>query len=205
MIDKRAVTNEPINELLAKRWSPRAFDPEKMVSRKDIISICEAGRWAPSSMGDEPWRYIVWDKFHDEENWQKAFDCLVEWNKGWAKNAPVLLASFADHKFRYKGKHNRHAQHDTGAASENICLQATSLGLMAHQMGGFDADLLKKVFNVPNDLIPMSMIAIGYQAEIEVLDEKYRDDELADRNRRPIGITFFDSEWEKPIIEDIAE
>ncbi len=204
MIKKKAITNEPINSLIAERWSPRAFAPDKKVKRNDIISLCEAGRWAPSSFGDEPWRYLVWDKNHDKANWQKAFDCLVEWNQGWVKNAPVLLASFAAHTFKKNGKPNRHGEHDTGAASENICLQATALGLMAHQMGGYDAEKLKKEFNVPEEYTPMSMIAIGYQGEIEELDSQYQKDEKAERFRRPLGTTFFDSEWENPVIKDIA-
>jgi nitroreductase len=181
-----------------------AFDINRRVSREQIISICEAGRWAPSCFGDEPWRYLVWDKYHDEDAYNRAFGCLVEWNQRWVKTAPVLMASIADNQFRKNGDANRWAQHDTGAASENICLQATALGLKAHQMGGYDAEKLKKEFNIPERFTPMAMIAIGYQAEESVLDEDHRKEEQKDRFRRPLGITFFDSQWEKPITGDIA-
>lgn len=204
MIKKTAITNEPIHEIIASRWSPRAFNPHKTVSREQIISICEAGRWAPSSYGDEPWRFMVWDKNHDEENWNKAFECLGEWNQKWAKNAPVLIASFAVHTFQKNGKPNRHGEYDTGAAAENICLQATALGLMAHQMGGYDSDKLKKEFNIPEEFTSMSMIAVGEQGELEHIDEDYHAAEKAKRYRKPLGITFFDSQWENPIIKDIA-
>jgi nitroreductase len=204
MIHKKAYTNAPLHELLATRWSPRAFDPKKRVSREQIISLCEAARWAPSSYNDQPWKYIIWDRYHDEENWQKAFDCLGDWNKGWVKNAPVLIVAISRHYFKYNGEDNKHGEYDTGAASENLCLQATALGLMAHQMAGFNAEKLKETFGIPDELTPKAMIAAGYQTDESILKDDYVKDEKSDREREPLGVSFFDSAWEKPIIEDIA-
>lgn len=204
MIEKHAKVSDKVDKLIQNRWSPRAFDINKRVSREDVLSLCEAGQWAMSSMNEQPWKYLVFDKFHNEENYLKALECLVPWNQGWAKSAPILLASLAKEKFDYKGKPNRHHQHDTGAASALICLQATSLGLQAHQMGGFDSDKLIETFNIPEGYVPMSMIAIGYQAQDEAaIDETYHKDELAERTRKPLGLNFFDGQWEKPIIEDM--
>ena len=205
MINKRAYTNAPLHELIASRWSPRAFDPKKQVSREQVISLCEAARWAPSSMNDQPWRYMVWDKFHDEENWNKAFNSLVAWNGGWVKNAPVLMVALRRNYFKYNGKPNKHCEYDTGAASQNVCLQATAMGLMAHQMAGFKAEKLKEAFKIPDEWKPMAMIAAGFQADENILEDDYAEDEKAERVREPLGVSFFDSEWEKPIIEDIAD
>ncbi|MFH1051792.1 MAG: nitroreductase family protein [bacterium] len=195
MLEKRALTETKLDEIISKRWSCRAFNTNKKVSREQIISLCEAGRWAPSCFGDEPWRFIVFDKNSDETAYNKALYSLGEWNQKWAKNAPVLIFSFADTKFRKTGKPNRWAQYDTGAASENICLQAVSLGLMAHQMGGFDEEKVMKDFNIPENFIPMSVIAIGYQSEPEILEEEFKTLEIKERFRRPIGDTFFLSEF----------
>lgn len=199
MLEKKALVSVKINDIASKRWSCRAFDPEKPVKRQSIKSLCEAGRWAPSCFGDEPWRFLVFDKNNDKALWEKAFNSLDPWNQGWAKNAPVLLAVFADDKFRKTGKPNRWGQFDAGAACMNIYLQAVDIGLMSHPMGGFDADKLKKDFDVPDNFDAMAMIAVGYQAEPDSLDEEYYDSEVAERFRRPIGTTFFDGEWEKPI------
>ncbi|MCO5252448.1 MAG: nitroreductase family protein [Candidatus Kapabacteria bacterium] len=204
MIIKRAVTSEPINEVIKNRWSPRAFDRNRRVSREMLVSICEAARWAPSCFNDQPYRYIVWDYHHNKSAFDRAFNCLGEWNQKWVQTAPVLFVALADSIFRKTGKDNRWAQYDTGAASMNICLQATSLGLMAHQMGGFEGDKLKKEFGIDQRFTPMAMIAVGYQAEIEVLDESYHKDELKARERIPLGRNFFDSEWEVPILKDFA-
>ena len=59
MLNKPAVTGPPIHDLLASRWSPRAFDAAKGVSRDQALALVEAARWAPSCFGDEPWRVIV--------------------------------------------------------------------------------------------------------------------------------------------------
>jgi nitroreductase len=204
-MEKNAITSVSIDPLLAKRWSLRAFDSEKPVSREHVISICEAGRWAPSCFGDEPWRFIVWDKNYDIEKYEKAFRCLGEWNQRWAKNAPVLILACADTKFRRNRESNRWAQFDSGAACENIYLQAFALGLAAHPMGGFDENMIKGIFEIPDDFIPMAMIAVGYQTDFTVLEEEFQKSELAERFRRPIGTTFFDSAWDKPILENPKE
>ena len=107
MKDKLAITDSKLAEILAKRWSPRAFDKKRTVGREDILSVCEAGRWAPSCFGDEPWRFMVFDRNHDEEAYNRAMACLGEWNQGWAENAPVLLFGLSSEVFRKNGEANR--------------------------------------------------------------------------------------------------
>lgn len=200
MNSRNAITSEPINELLSKRWSSRAYDKNKPVSRKDIISICEAGRWAPSCFGDEPWRFMVWDIFHDKKSYLKAFSSIGGWNRRWVRNAPVIILSLSDNIFRKNNEFNRWGQHDTGLATQNIILQSFSLGLIAHPLGGFDKNKVKKDFNIPERFEAMAFIAIGYPAENNVLDPDHLKDETKPRFRKPLGDNFFDGKWEKPII-----
>jgi nitroreductase len=190
MLEKKAITSGEIDELIARRWSPRAYDSSKPVTKQQILSLCEAARWAPSCFNDQPYIIMVWNKNEDQESWQKAFDCLVKFNQDWVKNAPVLVAAFASDKFRRDGSPNRWGQYDTGAAMENFCLQAVSLGLIAHQMGGFDADKLKEVFSVPEEYTPMSMTAIGYQADPKILNDDLLKQENDERYRREFDVTF---------------
>lgn len=195
MLEKKAVTSVPIHDLMARHWSSRAYDAAKPVSREQLIALLEAGRWAPSCNGDEPWRYLVWDRARDSAGWQKAFDCLKPGNQAWCKNVPVLMLSCAGSVFSFNGNPNRWTQHDTGMASLSIALQAVALGLIAHQMGGFDADKARATFNIPAEYTPMAMIAVGYQAAPEVLDEETRKKELVPRKRRPLTECFFEGGW----------
>src|SRR6185295_7860289 len=160
-------------------------------TRDQLIALIEAARWAPSCFGDEPWRYLVWDKSTDLPGWQAAFDCLVAGNQTWVTNAPVLMLSCANSVFAHNGKPNRWGQHDTGMASLSLCLQAVALGLAAHQMGGFDAEQARTAFAIPAGYTPMAMIAIGYQADPDFLPDAVKEKELAPRKRKPLEEHFF--------------
>lgn len=196
---KPASTRVKIHELIQTRWSPRAFDPDKPVSRDDLLVLLEAARWAASCFNDQPWRFVVCDKGTDEVAWQQAFGTLVEKNRQWAKNAPLLILSVAMEHFNHNGKPNRWAMYDTGAASANLCLQATALGLVVHQMGGFDVDLAREVFQLPTNFQPMAMMAVGYQADVGVLDDDFKAAELAERARVALNERFYAGSWGKGI------
>ncbi len=195
---KPAVTQAPIHDILANRWSGRAYDNTRPVSRAQTLSLLEAARWAPSCYGDQPWRFVVWNKNEDNTGWQMAFDTLAPGNQGWVKDAQLLVLSCADTVFTHNGHPNRHAQYDTGAAAENLCLQAEALGLMAHQMGGFDAEKMRAAAAVPAQFTLMAMISIGYPADPASFSAEVAQREMAERKRRELGELFFAGTWGKP-------
>lgn len=201
MAEKPAITQEPIHDIIARRWSPRAFDESKPIPPQSIISLCEAARWSPSCYGDEPWRYLVWDKITDPTAWHRAYSCLAESNQVWVKRAPLLMLSVAQTLRRKDSQPNRFAQHDTGMASMAITLQAVALGLAAHQMGGFDSTKIRIAFSIPEEYECMAMFAIGYPAKAEILEGSLLERELAPRARRPLGEQFFAGEWGKGIVK----
>ncbi|MDF0378410.1 nitroreductase family protein [Methylophilus sp. YYY-1] len=199
-MQKPAITQQPIHDLIANRWSGRAYDASQGVSQEQVISLLEAARWAPSCFGDQPWRYVVCNKADNLQAWQEAFDCLVPGNQSWAVNAPVLLLICADTLFSHNDKPNKWAPYDTGAATENLCLQATALGLMAHQMGGFDADKARATFNVPERYQILAMVTVGYQADVESLTGETKERETAARSRKPLNELFFNGQWDQSIV-----
>jgi nitroreductase len=199
MQHKPANTRAKIHELIQTRWSPRAIDPDKPVNHDDLLALLEAARWAASCFNDQPWRFVVCDKTTDEAAWQQAYRTLVEKNRRWAMNAPLLILSVAMEHFKHNGKPNRWAMYDTGAASASLCIQATTLGLIVHQMGGFDADLAREVFQLPTNCQPMAIMAVGYQANIDVLDEDFKSAELAERARAALDERFYAGTWGKGI------
>lgn len=197
---KPAICQVEIQETIKNRWSARAYDASKPVTNAQVIALLEAARWAPSCFGDQPWRFIVWDKNTNKNAWQQAFECIVPNNQVWAKDAPVLMLACAHTLFAHNSAPNRWSQYDTGAAAENLCLQAAHMGLMVHQMGGFNADLAREEFNIPVDVTPMAMLAVGYQGDANSLPEALKERELAPRKRRPLGELFFNGVWDTPII-----
>jgi nitroreductase len=197
---KPVTTQAPVHDIIANRWSPRAYDASKPVSQAQIISMLEAARWAPSCFGDEPWRFIVWDKNKDVAAWEKAFDCIVQGNQGWAKDAPVFVLICAGTLFEQNQKPNRWGAYDTGAAAVSLSLQATSMGLVTHQMGGFDGEKTRAAFNIPEQFEMMSMMAVGYIADVDALPEEAKERTLAPRKRKPLGELFYEGVWNQSII-----
>jgi nitroreductase len=193
--EKPAPTDHPINELMVRRWSPRALDEGRPVEREKILTLLEAARWAPSSFNDQPRYFLVFDGSNPDDL-ERARACLVPGN-AWAIRAPMLMLSVAREAFERNGKPNRHGQHDTGLATENLLLQAVELGLVTHAMAGFDADRARSEFGIPEGFTPMAMIAIAYpfRGDINVLEEKIQKGDTAPRERKPIGEIAFNGKW----------
>lgn len=198
MFEKRADTRIDIIDALALRWSGRAYDPDRPVEQHKLTAMLEAARWAPSCYGDQPWRYVIWNRLEAVEPWRRAFACLSEGNQRWAGHAPILMLASADSLFR-DGRPNRWGSHDTGAASMSLAVQGTALGLMVHQMGGFDAAKIRTQFAVPDRYEPVAMIAIGYQLPPDRIPDEIAEREFAPRNRLPLGENFYVSEWGRPL------
>jgi nitroreductase len=192
---KRAPTDFPVHDLIAERWSPRAFS-DKPVAPDVLQSLFEAARWAPSSSNEQPWAYIVATK-DDAENFSKLVSVLVPANVTWAQHAPVLALAVAELAFAKSGTPNRNAQHDVGAATAWLTVEATSRGLFVHQMAGYDHDKARQVFRIPAGWEPIAAIAIGYPVDPDSLPQPLRDRELAARTRKPISAFVMSGSWGK--------
>src|ERR671919_2437290 len=163
IIINKANTDYPISEIIAKRWSARAFST-KPVENSKLLSILEAARWAPSSRNEQPWRYIVFTN-DSPEMLSKAESVLKEIND-YSKRAPILICAITKKTYSENGSLNRLHFHDLGAANENMFLEAFNQGLIMHEMGGFDVQKAREIFDVPDDYEVGIMIAIGYKAHI---------------------------------------
>jgi nitroreductase len=190
---KQATPDHPIHELLARRWSPYAFDG-RAVSEEDLRSLFEAARWAASSYNEQPWRYIVATKSNPQEL-ERLLSCLVEGNQAWAKAAPVLAMGCTSLNFTLNGKPNAAAIHDLGLASANLTVEATSRGMFVHQMIGILPDKARDVYRIPEGVQPLTGLAIGYAADPNTLDEKLRQRDLAPRGRKVLAEFVFGGTW----------
>jgi nitroreductase len=186
---KDATTDHPVNELVARRWSPCAF-AARDVPDADLRSLFEAARWAPSSFNEQPWRYLVAKK-SDLPAFTQALSCLVESNQAWAKTAPVLALACTSLHFARNGKPNAAALHDLGIAAATLTFEATSRGLSVHQMIGILPDRVREVYEVPEEFLPLTGLAIGYVGDPSQLPEKLRERDRAPRVRRPLAETVF--------------
>ncbi|HEX6561477.1 MAG TPA: nitroreductase family protein [Nitrososphaera sp.] len=184
-MDKTAKADYPINGLIAKRWSARAFS-DRPVEKEKIMSLLEAARWAPSSSNEQPWRFIVFTAAENSKERLEEAQSVLSENNSYAKKAPVLMCAAAKKTYTHNDKDNRHYMHDVGSATAYMFLEAYSQGLAMHVMGGFDAEKARQVFGIPESFEPVTMIAIGYYGNPETLPEKTRERELAPRSRKPV-------------------
>ena len=170
---------ELILEIIQERWSPYSFSSIPVEDFK-MKAIFEAAGYAPSCNNEQPWRFVFTTQ-KDEKVFNDFVGFLADGNKVWAKNAYALVISMAHTRFTYNSKPNRYAFHDTGMAVTNLLLQALSLDVYVHQMGGFSTEKVKEYFNLTGEIEPVAMMAVGYlgdgtsiSPELLIRDEKRR-------------------------------
>jgi nitroreductase len=190
--DEQKICEYPVHPLIAGRRSVRAF-ASTPVEQETLASLMEAARWAPSSMNEQPWSFILATKAH-RSNFERLLGCLLEFNVQWAKHAPVLLLSVAKLTFE-SGELNRHAFHDVGQAIANLTFQATVSGLVVHQIAGFDVEKARLEFSIPQDYEPIAAAAIGYPGNSSELPERLRKKDASPRKRKPLTNFVFEGGW----------
>lgn len=174
--------------LLSMRHSGRLYDASRPVTQEQIRKLVQAARLAPSSYNEQPWNFIICDRTTQPDAYAKALSCLVEFNQNWAVNAPVLIVIAANTQSNHMKTFNRWGTYDTGAAAISVALEATAMGLMAHQMGGFNEIKIKELFNIPEEFSPMAVMAVGYEASEQ-------NGDLPLKQRHPINENFFVGTW----------
>ncbi len=191
---KPAPADAGLHELIRERWSPRAFSGAP-VPRALLDSLVEAARWAPSCMNEQPWSFVLADRYADPEGYARLESALMEGNRVWAGRAPVLGIVVARLAFTRDGAPNRWALYDTGQAVAQLALQAVAAGLRVHQMGGFDADKARRLLGIPEGYEPVAALAVGYPGDARELSPELLARELAPRQRRPAGEWVHGSRW----------
>ncbi|MGV8850878.1 MAG: nitroreductase family protein [Propionibacteriaceae bacterium] len=178
---RTAVTDSPILGVLAERWSTRIFDPSAPIDENALASALEAARWAPSANNTQPWRFIV------TRRGTSAFDTIYaslrDFNKSWAGDASALVVALAT-TTTDDGTTMHFAQYDTGQAIAHFTVQAHAEGLATHQMGGFDRAAIKAAFDVPENVAPLTVIAVGSLGAVDAAPEDVLARENAPRTRR---------------------
>ncbi|MBI2148013.1 nitroreductase family protein [Candidatus Woesearchaeota archaeon] len=174
--------DHPINTLILNRWSPRSMTGEELED-KELMSLFEAARWAPSSYNNQPWRFLYAKR--NTKQWSIFLDLLVEGNRVWAQNAAVLVVVASKKTFDHNNGQSKTHSFDAGAAWENLALEGTSRGLVVHGMEGFDSKKARMSLKIPENYDVEAMIAIGIKGPKESLPESYQKAERPNQ-RKPL-------------------
>lgn len=132
-----------VDRLFVERWSPRSYRREP-IPEQDLKAIMDAARFSPSSYNEQPWLFITCT----EQSHDRFVELLVEVNRQWAANAPVIGFVLARRDFTGRERANRHAVFDSGAAWMALTLQARLLGYHTHGMAGIDYEAVATTFDL---------------------------------------------------------
>ncbi|WP_150307554.1 nitroreductase family protein [Planctomonas psychrotolerans] len=190
--DRRAETSVPLVDVLAERWSPRAFDPDGVVSDEQLTAALEAARWTPSLANGQPSRFVVGRR--GDDTFAAILDSLAPGNAEWAHSATVLVANVAEVTDENGAPRTRH-EYDLGQAVAHFTVQAHADGLHVHQMAGFSAEALRESFGIPARFEPLTVSALGVLGEADTLPERVRARESAPRSRKPLGDLVHRGTW----------
>lgn len=181
LVNKEIDGHADLYPLIRNRWSPRSFSKDP-ISDEQLEIIFKAAASAFSANNMQPWRYAYAHK--GSEAFDRLVEALMPGNQPWAKNAAVLMVSFAA-KVNDNGQPNPWSQHDLGAANATMTLQALSMDIYLHLMAGFDPAKAAEVAGIDSERWQaVAMIAMGYQDAADQLQEPYLARELAPRSRK---------------------
>jgi nitroreductase len=195
--NKVASNDNPILDVLKRRWSPRAF-ADRAVPPETLRSLFEAARWTQSSANEQPWRFAV--ALRSDTAWHETLASALSPGNAWATKAPVLGLTVAKAAFTNSNSPNRVAIYDAGAAMMGLTVQATAMDLYVHQMAGFDLNVARQAAGVPEGFDPVAMFALGYLGDPETLNPDHKAREIAPRTRKPLPEFVFGGQWGRPAL-----
>lgn len=183
-MEKRPITTKKAGPLLPEildRWSPRAFNPERVLTESEKFGILEAARWAPSSGNNQPWK-LAWIDRTDGRFNEFVEKALMPGNAVWAKNVSALAVVIT--QLEHNGNVLDRSRYSTGMAASQLVLQVQYLGLFSHQMSGIHTDEIQDFLGLDENQEVQAVIAIGEIADADTLPEELAQREKADRERK---------------------
>jgi nitroreductase len=156
-----------IYDKIVSRRTTRKFD-QKPVPKEVIERCVDAARLSPCGSNRQPLKYVV---VNDEEQLKKVFKAtrwagsLPEYNPSENEAPKAYVAILLDKNIRTS------PGHDAGIAAMSISMVAFDEGVASCMLGGIDRVVLRKVLEVPEHLDILILVALGYPAEKQVVDE----------------------------------
>jgi nitroreductase len=176
-----------------QRRALRAIDV-KPISQEILLRLAQAAHFAPSCANAQPWRLIT---VVDSLRLQELKSALTPGNY-WAKNSPAITAFVADLEWDARMDGGRdYAFFDLGQAAMNYQVQATSEGLIAHPIAGFDQVAAKRALCVPQTAVLMTLVVLGFPGDTSHLNERHQAAEKSPRVRKPLEDVFSFDTWEQ--------
>jgi nitroreductase len=156
-------------ETIYKRRSIRKY-LDKKVDRDTIIIVLKAATAAPSALNCQPWEFIVVEQ-------EEKLNAIKEEFIFARYNAPVAIVVCGNMNLARSGIEQEFWIQDCSATIQNMLIAATSIGLGSVWIGIYPIQnrvkLLRKLFNIPEHVVPLSIVYIGYPAEEKEARTRY--------------------------------
>jgi nitroreductase len=141
---------------------------------------------------------VVVEKSQDTSHYQLVAATLSQGN-AWALEAPVLIAfATATHLDCRLDEGRDYAYFDVGQAVMAMQIQAQSEGLIAHVLAGYSASKLRRILKLPQEYVPLCMLAVGWPGDVGKLPENLRVSENALRSRKSLSDVAFSGSFDTP-------
>ncbi len=137
--------------------------------REQIESVIRAAMYAPSAVNRQPWHFIV---INDRDIMARIME-VHPYSKMLMTAGHAILVC-GDEKLQYD---SGYWIADCGAATENLLLAATSLGLGSCWIGVYPREhrmnALREIFALPPHIQPFALVSVGYPAEEKSTPERF--------------------------------
>lgn len=143
-------------DVLYGRRSIRHYQDNRAVEHEKIVTLLQAAMAAPSACNIQPWEFIV---VTDEETVSQIKGSIERWGD---YNAPLIIVVCSYPALIPWGSDG---VIDCSAAIENILIAATAMGLGSVWIGGFHPPSIRRILNIPEDVVPQGLVYLGYPAE----------------------------------------
>lgn len=175
--DKSVNAEQTVLDNIATRTSIRDYEA-RPVEQTKVDNMLRAAMAAPTAMNKQPWHFVV-------VNQRSVLDALSEANPNakMLKKAPLAIVVCGDTEKMIEGGGRDFWIQDASAATENLLLAAHAMGLGAVWTGAYPSEercnSISKVLSLPNNLIPLNMVVIGYPAEHPQPKDKFKEENIS--------------------------
>lgn len=158
---------------IATRTSIRDYEA-RPVEQAKVDKMLRAAMAAPTAMNKQPWHFVVVSQ-------RSVLDALSGANPyaKMLKKAPLAIVVCGDTEKMIEGGGRDFWIQDASAATENLLLAAHAMGLGAVWTGAYPSEersnSIKKVLSLPDNLIPLNMVVLGYPAEHPQPKDKFKE------------------------------
>ena len=155
-----------------KSRSYRGYDESRRIRREELLSFVDAARFAPSSVNGQPFRYVLaWekedvDRIQPLTGWARALPQMKLPHPGKCPTAFIVICQDTD-----LGPDQKRYLKDVGIVAQTMLLAATETGLGGIMIGNFSPERVSEALSLPENLVPMLIVAFGKPDEKIVLTE----------------------------------